>query len=469
MMSCLDVVARLWALAKLPAEACGAVTLTGAEPVLPSSFRIGTAAQASIAASALMAAEIHRLRSGEQQEVAVDMRDAAILFRSERHVGLDGVALPEPMDALFGLYQCGDGRWVRLHTNFPHHRDGILRVLGGIPHDRQAVTQALRSWTAARFEDVCAEAGLVVTMARSFSEWDAHPQGRAIANIPPVVIERIGDAPPRSFEPGQKRPLSGVRVLDLTRAVAGPVAGRSLASHGADVMLVTAPHLPSILPLTMDTGRGKLSAQLDLRQAAARETLRGLSSTADVFLQGYRPGAVAGYGFSPEELAAIRPGMVCVTLSAYGHSGPWRGRRGFDSLVQNANGMNLAEAEAAGEAKPKPLPCQANDHASGYLLAFGAMVGLYRRATEGGAWHVRVGLAPTAHWIRSLGRLEGGLAAPDPSVSDVTDRLEQIDSGFGRLKVVRDAVRMSVTPPSWSRPSVPLGTHAPNWGHDMEP
>lgn len=202
-------------------------------------------------------------------------------------------------------------------------------------------------------------------------------------------------------------------MLDLTRAVAGPVAGRSLASHRADVMLVTAPHLPSILPLTMDTGRGKLSAQLDLRQAAARETLRGLSSTADVFLQGYRPGAVAGYGFSPEELAAIRPGMVCVTFSAYGHSGPWRGRRGFDSLVQNANGMNLAEAEAAGEAKPKPLPCQTNDHASGYLLAFGAMVGPYRRATEGGAWHVRVGFAPTAHWIRSLGRLEGGLAAPD--------------------------------------------------------
>jgi hypothetical protein len=159
----------------------------------------------------------------------------------------------------------------------------------------------------------------------------------------------------------------------------------------------------------------------------------------------------------------LRPGIVCVTLSAYGHIGPWSGRRGFDSLVQNVNGMNLAEAAAAGEAKPKPLPCQANDHASGYLLAFGAMAALYRRATEGGSWHVRVGLAPTAQWIRNLGRLKGGLAIPDPSRDDVLDRLEEIDSGFGRLTVVRDAPHMSLTPPSCERPSVPLGTHAPVW------
>jgi crotonobetainyl-CoA:carnitine CoA-transferase CaiB-like acyl-CoA transferase len=254
-----------------------------------------------------------------------------------------------------------------------------------------------------------------------------------------------------------------VRVLELTRAVAGPVAGRSLASHGAEVMLITAPHLPSIVPLAIDTGRGKLSAHLDLRDTTAREVLRELARNSDIFLQGYRPGAIAGHGFSPEELAELRPGIVCVTLSAYGHEGPWRGRRGFDSLVQNANGMNLAEAAAAGEEKPRPLPCQANDHASGYLLAFGAMAALYRRATEGGSWHVRVGLAPTARWIRNLGRLHDGLSAPDPSPEDVADRLEEIESGFGRLTVVRDAPRMSRTPPSWERPSVPLGTHSPMW------
>ena len=458
-----DALAHLWSLAGLRPNALAAATLTGADPVQPSSFRVGTAAQASIAASALAAAEIFRLRTRQRQEVRVDMRHAAAEFRCERHLRVGDGPAPESWDRIAGLHQCGDGRWVRLHTNFPHHRDGVLRILGGVAHDRAAVTKALQSWKAADFEEACAEAGLVVTMSRSFAEWDAHPQGAAVATIPPLVIEKIGDAPPQPLPPGAERPLAGVRVLEMTRVIAGPVAGRTLAAHGADVLLISAPHLPAIAPLVIDTGRGKLSASLDLRDAAARETLRGLAKEADVFLQGYRPGAIAAHGFSPEALAALRPGIVCVTLSAYGHEGPWRGRRGFDSLVQNANGMNIAEAEAAGESKPRPLPCQANDHASGYVLALGAMAALYRRATEGGSWHVRVGLAPTAHWIRGLGRVEGGLAAHDPSQDDVAEFLEQMDSGFGRLTVVRDAAQMSVTPPHWDRPSVPLGTHAAVW------
>lgn len=458
-----DALAYLWSLAGLRPNALDAVTLTGSDPALPSSFRVGTAAQASIAASALAAAEIFRLRSRQRQEVAVDTRHAAAEFRCERYLRLDGGPAPEAWDAIAGTYRCGDGRWVRLHTNFPHHRDGVLRVLGGVAHDRKAVAKALEGWDAEKFEAACADAGLVVTMMRSFSEWDAHPQGAAVAALPPLIIERIGDAPPQPLSSGVERPLAGVRVLELTRVIAGPVAGRTLAAHGADVLLITAPHLPSILPLVMDTGRGKLSAQLDLRTAAARETLRDLAAGADIFLQGYRPGAIAGHGFSPAELAALRPGIICVTLSAYGHEGPWRGRRGFDSLVQTACGMNHAEMEAAGEDRPRPLPCQANDHASGYLLALGAMAGLYKRATEGGSWHVRVGLATTAHWIRGLGRLEDGLAAHDPTQDDIADLLEKTDSGFGRLTTVRDAAQMSVTPPHWDRPSVPLGTHAAVW------
>lgn len=458
-----DALAQLWSLAGMRPNALGAVTLTGSDPALPSSFRVGMAAQASIAASALAAAEIHRLRTRQRQEVSVDMRHAAIEFRCERHLRVGDGPAAESWDRIAGLYQCGDGRWVRMHTNFPHHRDGVLRVLGGVPHDRDAVAKALQSWKGQDFEDACAEAGLVVTMSRSFAEWDAHPQGQAVAKIPALIIEKIGDAPPQPLPPGAERPLAGVRVLEMTRVIAGPVAGRTLAAHGADVMLISGPHLPSIPPLVIDTGRGKLSASLDLRDAAARETLRGLAQSADIFLQGYRPGAIAGHGFAPEDLAKLRPGIVCVTLSAYGHEGPWRGRRGFDSLVQNTNGMNIAEAEAAGESKPRPLPCQANDHASGYILALGAMAALYKRATEGGSWHVRVGLAPTAHWIRNLGRVEGGLAAHDPTHAEVADLLEQMDSGFGRLTVVRDAARMSVTPPHWERPTVPLGTHAAVW------
>jgi crotonobetainyl-CoA:carnitine CoA-transferase CaiB-like acyl-CoA transferase len=456
-----DALAALWLHARQPEDALVAVDLTGAEPVLPSTFAVGTAAQASIAAAALAAAELHRLRTGKRQRVGVAMRDAAIEFRSERYLRIEGKPAPELWDKIAGLYRCGDGRWVRLHTNFPHHRDGVLKLLG-CDYDRAAVKRALDGWNAEAFEDAAAQAGLVVTARRSFAEWDAHGQGRAVASLPVFSIERIGDAPPEPLPVGE-RPLSGVRVLDLTRVIAGPVCGRTLAAHGADVLLVTAAHLPQMGPLVIDSGRGKLSTFIDLRDAGGRETLHGLLRDADIFVQGFRPGAVKGNGFGPDEAAQARPGIVYVSLSAYGHDGPWARRRGFDSLVQNANGMNQAEAEAAGSAQPKPLPAQAIDHASGYLMAFGAMVALARRATQGGSWHVRVSLAQTGRWIRGLGRVGDGLASPDPDFDAVRDRLDEIDSGFGRLTSVRHAATMSETPPHWARPSVPLGTHAPTW------
>ncbi len=458
-----DALAGLWRATGLDPAALDAVELTGREPVQPSTYAVGTAAQASIAAAGLAAVEVWRARSGRAQRVAVDMRHAVAEFRSERYLRIDGKPAPELWDKIAGLYQAGDGRWLRLHTNYPHHRDGVLRLLG-CDYDRAAVTAALARWTGEDFENAAAEAGLVVTMARSTEEWDAHPQGRAVAGLPVLLIERIGEAPPTPFPAGApKRPLEGIRVLDLTRVIAGPVCGRTLAAHGATVLNVTAAHLPFTPTLVIDNGRGKLTTHLDLRAEADRETLRGLAAQADVFVQGYRPGAIAGHGFSPEQVAAIRPGIVCVSLCAYGHAGPWAGRRGFDSLVQNANGMNLEEAAAAGETKPKPLPCQALDHASGYLMALGAMAGLIRRAREGGSWHVRVALATTGHWIRSLGRVENGLACPEQRFEDIADLLEESDSPFGRLTTVRDAARLSETPPFWALPSVPLGTHAPGW------
>jgi crotonobetainyl-CoA:carnitine CoA-transferase CaiB-like acyl-CoA transferase len=213
----------------------------------------------------------------------------------------------------------------------------------------------------------------------------------------------------------------------------------------------------------IDTGRGKLSASLDLRQEADQARFTELLRTVDVLVQGYRPSGIAALGFGPEQAARLRPGIIYVSLCAYGFSGPWAQRRGFDSLVQTATGFNAAEAEAAGQDVPKPLPAQALDHASGYLLAFGAMAALYRRATIGGSWHVRVSLARTAHWLRSLGRVRDGFACTDPGQDDVADLLEQTNSGFGRLTAVRHAAQLSETPVRWDRPSVPLGTHPAEW------
>jgi crotonobetainyl-CoA:carnitine CoA-transferase CaiB-like acyl-CoA transferase len=254
-----------------------------------------------------------------------------------------------------------------------------------------------------------------------------------------------------------------LRVLDLSRVIAGPVAGRTLAAHGADVLLISGPDLPAIPWLTIDTGRGKLSAFAELRSEQGRRVLRDLLAQADIFSQGYRPRALASLGFSPEDAARINPGIVYVSLSAYGHAGPWAERRGFDSLVQTSTGFNHAEGQAAGIEGPKELPAQMLDHATGYLMAFGAMMAKARQAREGGSWHVRVSLAQTGRWLWNLGRLADGLKAEDLKGDAVSPFIEEVSSGFGPLRAVSHSAVLSKTPASWARPAMPLGSHPPQW------
>lgn len=454
--------ADLWDAVGLDRVALDNVDLAGAEPALPSSFALGTAAQASIAASGLAAAELHRARGGGAQRVGVDMRHAAAEFRSERYTLLDGkpVAM-EPAD-IAGIYPTGDGGFVNMFTSFDHQRARVLDILG-CEGTRDAVAARLSDWSAVAFETRAAEAGTTVAAARTYAEWDATPQGQAAAGLPPIVLERIGEVPPAPLPPAADRPLDGIRVLDLTRIIAGPVAGRVLAAHGAEVLNVTGPHLPSLTSIVIDTGRGKRNAHLDLRQPADAARLHDLAAAADIFIDGYRPRTMTGRGFGPEALAAQRPGLVYLSLSAYGHRGPWADRRGYDGLVQTANGMYWAEAAAAGQDRPRPLPCFALDHTSGQLLALGAIAGLLRRAEEGGSWLVRVSLAGTGQWIRRLGTVTNGLAAPDPGRDDVRQFLEESASGFGRLTAVRHAARLERTPARWDQPSMPLGSHEAVW------
>ena len=448
------ILARIAALGGLnPAAA----RLTGSEPVLSSSFRVGAFAQACVAAQGLAAAALHEARGGPAQGVSVEMRAAAAEFRSERLLKIDGGPAPELWDALAGLYRCGDGRFVRLHTNFPHHRAGIVKLLG-CADARESVAAALENWQAEAFETAATEAGLVVAMARRFEEWDAHPHGAALARLPPIEIGKVGEAPAPA-RPAAARPMARLRVLDLTRIIAGPTAGRILASHGAEVLAISAAHLPSVFPLVVDSGRGKRQAALDLRGADGRETLRGLVRDADVFLQGYRPGGLSALGFSPEELLALNPSLVVATLSAYGRLGPWSGKRGFDSLAQTATGLNWAEADAFGEDAPRALPCQALDHGAGHLLAFGIMAALARRAREGGGWRVEISLAQVGRFLRALGRTTPDRAAR----ADDAPFLRDFDSGFGRLTATAPATILSATPARYDLPSMPLGSHAAVW------
>ena len=452
----------LWQAAGGDPAALERVGLTGTDPALPSSFRVGTVAQATIAAAALAATEIWRQRTKRAQSVTVDMRHAAIEFRSERYMRLDGKPPGPAWDKIAGIYDTGDGRKVRLHTNFPHHRDGMLKLLD-CAYEREAVQKALMQWEGEKFETAAAKAKLVATMMRSPAEWAAHAQGQAVSRLPLFEIIKIGEAPPGRLPPNPERPLSEIRVLDLTRVIAGPVCGRALAAQGADVMRVTAPHLPDLPELDIDTGRGKLSASIDLRATDDRDWLRGLVRESHIFVQGYRPGGLAAKGLSPDALAEMRPGIIAVTLTAYGHEGPWADRRGYDSLVQNASGINVAEAEAAGVPAPKELPAQALDHATGYLMAFGALMALVRKMQEGGSWHVRVSLAQTGHWLTGLGRVDNGFACPEPSGEELKALAGEMDTPFGRLTFIQHAAMLSETPAFWARPPAKLGAHAPMW------
>jgi crotonobetainyl-CoA:carnitine CoA-transferase CaiB-like acyl-CoA transferase len=456
-----DILSDLWTLAGGEASALDAVALTGEEPQLPSSFRVAVAAQSSIAAAGLAAADIWKLRSGQAQAVSVDMRHAVVECRSERYLRVDGAPPPPAWDAIAGVYRTGDQRFVRLHTNFPHHRAAVCNVLN-CKAERDAVQAALMQWDGEAFETAAYAAGGVVALMRSYQEWSVLPQAKALAELPPVIIEKLGEAAPKPWPAGE-RPLEGLRALDLSRVIAGPVAGRALAAHGADVMLVSGPDLPAMPWLTIDTGRGKFSCFLDLRSEEGRARFRELLAGADIYAQGYRPGALSVLGFSPEQAAEISPGIIAVSLSAYGHGGPWAGRRGFDSLVQTATGFNHAEGVAAGIDGPKELPAQMLDHATGYLMAFGTMMAKARQVREGGSWHVRVSLAQTGRWLWDLGRVDDGLKTPDLPADAAQPFLEESSSGFGPLHAVSHAAILAKTPAFWSRPAMPLGSHAPQW------
>lgn len=461
MQSPREILADIWTSVGGDASALDHLTLTGNEPQLPSSFRVAAAAQASVAATGLAAAEIWKLRSGRSQDVAVDMHHAVVECRSERYLRVDGKPPPPAWDAIAGVYKTRDQRFVRLHTNFRHHRDAVCKVLDCKP-ERDAVQAALMQWDGEAFETAAYAGGCVVALMRSHDEWSATSHAQALAKLPLISIEKIGDAAPKPWPKGD-RPLAGIRVLDLSRVIAGPVAGRTLAAHGADVLLISGPDLPAIPWLTIDTGRGKLTSFVELKSEQGRGVLRDLLASADIFSQGYRPQSIAKLGFSPQEAARINPGIVYVTLSAYGHAGAWAERRGFDSLVQTSTGFNHAEGQAAGVDGPKELPAQMLDHATGYFMAFGAMMAKARQAREGGSWHVRVSLAQTGRWLWNLGRVADGFATQDLKAESVMPLIEQIPSGFGALQSVRHSAVLSKTPAFWARPAMPLGSHPAQW------
>jgi crotonobetainyl-CoA:carnitine CoA-transferase CaiB-like acyl-CoA transferase len=437
-----------------------------ADPILPTPFRIGETSAAALAAIGLAVSDLWALRTGRRQQIELDTRQATASLRSGHYLKMDGAHVSTERNTIMGVYPARNGRWSYLHCNFPNHRAAALSVLG-VPEDREAVRKAVAQWDALELEEAIIAAKGAGGMVRTMDEWARHPQAAAIASLPLMEIVKIGDSAPEKLPDGA-RPLSGIRVLDLTRVLAGPTCARTLAEHGADVLKITGAHLPNIGYQEYDTGHGKLSAHLDLRESKDVDTLRGLVRETDVFSQGYRPGTLGMRGFSPESLAKLRPGLVFVSLCAFGHVGPWASRRGFDTVVQTVSGITSRQGELFPGASPGPqfYPVSAIDYLTGYLMAFGALVALARRAREGGSWLVRISLAQTGRWLVGRGQV------PEAQLKDVPKEFTPAElerwsttseTPVGRLRHLAPVLRLSETPPRWARPSVPLGYNEPVW------
>jgi crotonobetainyl-CoA:carnitine CoA-transferase CaiB-like acyl-CoA transferase len=366
------------------------VTFCDSDPILPTPFRIGEAGAASMAAIGLLIAELWKLKTGKVQSISISARAAAIAQRSHQYLKINGQS-PELWDPISGFYQTKDKRWIQYHCNFPHHKEGVLRLLS-VEEDRSKVTEATQRYTALELEHALQETGMCGVMIRSRQEWLEHPQHQTTQHLPLIEIEQFCTSTSKPI-PKEERVLSDIKVLDLTRVLAGPVCGKILAEHGADVLLLNSPRLPNILPLVIDTSFGKKSAFLDLDSVEGAEKLRSLVSKCDIFLQSYRPFSLKDKGFGMDELAKINDHLIYVSIDAFTDRGPWGKHRGFDSMVQSVTGIAL---EQGGHTKPVHLPAQALDYLTGYLATIGILEALRRRHTQGGAYHVKVSLLKTA-------------------------------------------------------------------------
>jgi crotonobetainyl-CoA:carnitine CoA-transferase CaiB-like acyl-CoA transferase len=443
----------------------------GDDPILPTPFPVASAAAAALGLGASAADAIWRCRGGSRQDISIDLKATAASLVSFSLLRLNGKAVPRPAEsnATVGIYRGMDGRYIHLHGGFPHLTRRTLDLLNA-ENTTDSITEAVAKWNAFALEDALAFMNQCGAVIRTEEEWQASRQGRALAHTPPIVLKRIGDAPPLRLDES-RMPLDGIRVLDLTRVLAGPSCGRTLASYGADVLGVRGPKLPTIDLFDLDTGLGKHATFLDLAKPGDAETMRGLIRRAHVFVDSYVPGALAKLGFSPEALAHLSPGIIHVAISCYGTEGPWAHRRGWEQLAQSATGVAVeqggfmaARAGSRRESVPRLIPAAACDFITGYLAAAGAIAALLKRMREGGSWRVEVSLCATAQWLQSLPRIAA------KRIPDGWNPLEGLDGYFqscettrGRLDHLAPVVRMSKTQPVWKLPPPEQGADQPRW------
>jgi len=474
-----DACAQVWAVLGSAAVPAAALRVSGPSTVLPSAFDVTGLATGAVAAATLAAAEYHAARgsgpagsgpagSGPAAVVRVDSRAACAAFAAEALFQPDGWSLPDIWDPVAGNYRARD-RWIRLHTNYAYHRAAVAQVLRA--DDRAAVTAAVSRWAAADLEAAVVAAGGCAAVMYDRETWLASAPGTAAAAAPVLeVTERPlrGKATAAAERPAGQ-PYAGVRVLDLTRVIAGPVCTRFLATFGADVLRVDPPGFAEVPALLPETTAGKRTASVDLHRAAGRADFERLVADADVLVCGLRADALSRLGYDDDALTALNPGLIIATLNAYGWQGPWRDRRGFDSLVQmscgiaaageTANGEAAAGQAAAGAGRPVPLPVQALDHATGYLLAAAVGRALTGRLTRQAVTRIRASLTGTANLLWSLPRPARGDQPPPGEDMPLT----ATETAWGPGRRVPPAGQIDGVVPVLPVEAGPLGRHQPAW------
>ncbi|WP_341898437.1 CoA transferase [Ferrovibrio terrae] len=467
--------AELMAIRAGSALDAGEVTMTGSDPLFRTPFRIGETLAMALAARGVAANDLWALRTGKRQKIAVDARAAAMTSLYGREVTLlrdaSGQYQPVPvapalkhMVAMTQPWQAADGRWVLPHTNLPHLQRRVFDVLD-CDNTVESIKAAVARWNADDLDQAIAAANACAAKVLTPQEWLAHPQGAYLASRPVVEITRIAGSAPEPLPAGGDQPLSGIRVLDLTRILAGPTTSLGLAEHGADVLMVTAPDLPQVPSFVRDTSHGKRSCFLDIKRAEDAATFRALVREADVLVDGYRPGRLAAHGFGVDELIALRPGLIHVSVNCFGSGGPLADRAGWDQIAQAITGICHTQGEATAAGQPKLTPVPMCDFLTGFLGTFGALLALARRAREGGSYRVQVSLCQAAMLFQRQGLIDNFHAAPGQLTPAEFDALAVCvdNTAYGDLKTLGPVLRMSDTPCRWSRPTPKLGNDRAEW------
>jgi crotonobetainyl-CoA:carnitine CoA-transferase CaiB-like acyl-CoA transferase len=446
------------------------VTIAGADPVFSTRFKVGETCAAVLGGVGVAVSDIWEIKTGRRLKVAIDVRHTAAGLRSSAYLqrpGPDGAFKPvvnknhEAMRAITQPWPTKDGRWVLPHFGLPNLQARMLKLLECEP-DSESVAKAVAKWDALDLEAAIDEARVCGGMVRSYDEWLAHPHGRVLAEKPIVEIIKIGESDPEPLPKGG-RPLRGICALDLTRILAGPMAARTLAEHGADVLMVTAERLPQIPEHVLDTNHGKRSCFLDLAQREDASRLKVLVKGADVFSQGYRPGMIGKLGFAPEEVAALRPGIIYASINCYGADGPFSHRGGWEQVAQTMTGLCHEGRTATRPNGPALLPAAACDYTTGYLAAYGILLALAKRAQDGGSYHVRVSLCQSGMFIYRQGKVAFPELGLDLSPAELDAVRIESRPKSGPLRHLGPILKFSEAQPHWTRPTPQLGGDALEW------